>query len=94
MIPFTQYLRPNGTKHSIEIDRPQETESLATKLRLIHNCIFEAEVLLTGEVVLYCVTAENDQISIKIVKNGPDVLEAVDFIIKDAYKKITNDYCI
>lgn len=82
MIPFTQYLRPDGRKRSINIERPAEVEELAMKL-VRRGLRLEAEELCTGEVSFTVFDGEKD-IAIEICPNGPDVPHAVDRLIKDA----------
>lgn len=49
MIPFTQYLRPDGRAVSVTFDAPPEVEAQAKRL-LDHGWRFTCEVLATGEV--------------------------------------------
>ena len=83
MIPFTQYLRPDGRKRKLEISRPPEIEEKA------HNIIeqgfrFECEELTTGQVSVTIFDPEQEEdVCIRVIPNGSDVLVAVDKLITD-----------
>lgn len=88
-IPFTQYLRPNGKRCDITVDRPPEVEEVARVL-LKAGIVFEAEVLTTGHVSLTAETRDEDDpdedevLAHEIVPNGPEVLDAVDRLVAAA----------
>lgn len=85
MIPFTQYLRPDGRQHPIEIERPKDIEEMARRM-LLYGWRFEVEELSTGDVSLtvHDPRAEED-VAIEVVPNGPGVLEAVDRLVQVAH---------
>jgi len=78
-IEFTQYLRPDGRKEKITIDRPEHVELIAREF-IKAGGRFEAEVLSTGEVSL---TAhyDDEDVAIEICANGPAVEPAVDRLV-------------
>jgi hypothetical protein len=85
MINFTQYLRPNGRKRLVEIERSAEIEQRA-KAFIDQGGCFECEELSTGYVSLtashpYCDTGD---VSIVIVANGPPIEEGVDRLVNKA----------
>lgn len=87
-IPFTQYLRPNGRRVDVAIDRPKEIEDLANEL-MEKGVRFECEHLQTGHASLTAVhpKAEKDDmgdIAIRVVPNGEAVPGAVDEVVKAA----------
>ena len=86
-IPFTQYLLPNGRKRPITIERPAAIEAQAQAL-LGRGCVFEVEVLRTGEISLEALGPESDgdreTLSVEIVENGPEVPDAVDRLVVTA----------
>jgi hypothetical protein len=82
MIPFTQYLRPDGRQIDTEIERPEEIEIQAHAL-ISFGCHFDAEVLRTGEVSLTC-ERNGDVLAIRVCENGPPVLTAVDEVVAEA----------
>jgi hypothetical protein len=86
MIPFTQYLRPDGRKEPVEIDRPPEIEQLAQEF-IARGGYFECEELNTGHASFTAghPDAEEGDIAIEVVMNGPDVLEAVDRLVRKAH---------
>jgi hypothetical protein len=93
-VPFTQYRRPHGRQQSIWITRSAPMAALARQV-LSQGYHFDAEELVTGDVSL---TVEPDDdgrdefgpIAHVIVPNGPDVPNAVDFLVTSAaeYLKI------
>jgi hypothetical protein len=93
-IPFTQYLRPDGRKRPVLIERPAEIEALA-KAIIDAGYRFEIEELTTGEASMEILKDVpdpdiNDSLAMEICPNGPtvgDVLgvpESVDKMIRDA----------
>lgn len=88
MIPFTQYLRPDGRKKETGIERPEEVEALA------HSFIeaggkFEAEVLSDGQVSLTAcqeIDGEWQDVAIEICANGPGLPETVDRLVHSLHK--------
>lgn len=80
MIPFTQYLRPNGKQRAIEIDRPEEIEAIAHEF-IASGGRYECEELNTGQVSLTAVK-DDDDVCIELCMNGPDVPAAVDRLVK------------
>jgi hypothetical protein len=83
VIPFTQYVRPDGRRRFIEIERPPEIEARARAL-IEKGLVFEAEVLVTGEVSLTVGDpVEEEDIAIEITPNC-HINEAVDRLIGQA----------
>lgn len=81
-IPFTQYLLPDGRKRETGIDRPDEVAAKAQRI-IDAGHRFEAEVLTTGDVSLTIHNiADEEDVAIKVVPNGPGVGEAVDELVK------------
>lgn len=81
-IPFTQYLMPGGRKTSVEIDRPPEVEQLADEV-ISRGWVFECEMLRTGA-ISFTVSDGEDDVCIELSPNGPQVLDAVDKLVRDA----------
>lgn len=88
-IPFTQYLRPDGRKKAVEIDRPPEIEAKAREL-IAAGYKFEIEELTTGEISMTCEWRDEEQptLAIKICANGPAVLDAVDRLVAAAWDEM------
>lgn len=85
-IPFTQYLRPNGLKRDVSIDRPTEIEALAFQF-IERGGWFEVEELPSRDASLtacFVVDGEPADIAIRVVPNGPGVAEAVDSLVQEA----------
>lgn len=82
IIPFTQYMLPNGRKveTSIEVDR--DVADKAHSL-IIEGLRFECEVLTTGDVSLTITDPEVGDLDIRIVSNGPGVREAVEELVRE-----------
>lgn len=85
MIPFTQYLRPNGRRESVEVERPLDIEELAWEF-IDSGGYFECEELTTGQVSLTAghPSCEAGDMAIVICENGPDVPTAVDKLVGNA----------
>lgn len=77
MIPFTQYMRPNGRKVPVEINRPPKIEAVAKEL-IAAGFVFEIEHTMSNSVVMYVTNAkdEEDLAAIEVCPNGPEVPEA------------------
>lgn len=86
-IPFTQYLRPDGRRQQVSVERSPEIEAIAQEIRA-KGYVFTCEVLLTGQVSLAVESPHEDEgdIDIEIVQNGPGVGEAVDKLVKRVIK--------
>lgn len=80
IIPFTQFVAPNGTRREVTIVVSDET---ATKARLIiqRGFAFECEVLMSGEVSLTVTDPDEGDLDIEVVQNGPGVREAVERLV-------------
>lgn len=101
-IPFTQYMRPRGTRKQIgwEIDGDEEMEMKARKL-LEAGCVFEAEVLNTGHVSMTVqklktheeqmrLTApdEDEYLAHELCENNPEVPLAVKRLVDKAFSRL------
>lgn len=84
-IPFTQFLMPDGRRTSVEIDRPEEVESIAQRL-ILFGCRFEIEMLRTGEISMTVERGEDETLAIEVCPNGPDVPVCVDRLVITAEK--------
>lgn len=85
-IPFTQYLRPNGRRAEVSIDRPAEIATLADRI-IERGFRFECEHLSTGHASL-TIANDDDDHDIEVVTNGPDVPVAVDRMVRRFAAKI------
>jgi hypothetical protein len=84
-IPFTQYLLPDGRKKSITIERPDDIADMAEKIIETGEGQFTSEVLQTGDVSFAFETDEEDLV-LDVCPNGPEVLDSVDFVVKETFK--------
>ena len=84
-IPFTQYMRPDGRRVEISIERPEEICKKAEAIINAGYC-FEIEVLTTGLVSMTISDDEADH-DMEIVDNGPGVPVAVDRMINRFYER-------
>jgi hypothetical protein len=85
-IPFTQYLRPDGRKVEVSIDRPDDIYGLAKSI-IERGYRFECEHLSTGHASL-TIAGNYDDEDIEVVANGPKVPIAIDRMIKRFAAKI------
>jgi len=89
MIPFTQFLMPDGRKRGGGFDRSPEIEAIAMKL-IDAGARFEIEMLGDGESVhMSCEITrkgEDEVLANAICINGPALPEAVDKLVRDAEK--------
>jgi hypothetical protein len=86
-IPFTQYLRPDGRRTLVDIDRSAETEALAREF-IDSGGYFECEELTTGHASFtagHVWEQERGDIAIEVVRNGPAVPDAVDRLVRRAH---------
>jgi hypothetical protein len=90
-IPFTQYLMPNGERRSIEIKRPEDIYEKAMDIIKAGHC-FEAEMLRTGEISLTIFNvAEEEDVDIEVIANGPEVPLAVDRMVTRFYNALAGE---
>lgn len=85
-IQFTQFMRPDGRRKPVTIDRPEE---VADKAALVIEAggRFAVEHAWTGHASFTCEWRDQD-IAIKVCENGPAVLDAVDRVVEDALQYI------
>lgn len=87
MITFIQFLIPNGRQKPIQMHASEEIEKLAEEC-VQKGALFTAEVLTTEKVSFACeykVDDEKQDICIEICENGPDVVGAVEKLIRDSH---------
>jgi len=87
MIPFTQYVRPDGRRRAVEVERSPEIEQLAEQF-IAAGGRYECEELTTGHASLTAVhpDCETGDCAIEVVVNGPAVPEAVDRVVRKSIK--------
>ena len=80
IIPFTQFVAPNGLRRPVTI---QVSDEVAGKARMIirRGFVFECEVLMSGEVSLTITDPEEGDADIQMCMNGPGVREAVERLV-------------
>jgi hypothetical protein len=81
MIPFTQYLLPDGRKKStfigVHIDVADRAREIIAK-----GLAFECELLTTGEASFTITDPEKGDLDIRVVPNGPGVREAIEEMVR------------
>ncbi len=82
-IPFTQFLRPDGRPRYGGFDRPDEIADLAEQI-IDAGYNFTCEMLTTGQVSVAVGDHEGD-LATRVTPNGPDVLAAIDSMIREAH---------
>ena len=84
-IPFTQYLRPNGRKVPVFIDRPETISSKAVAIIAAGNC-FECEQLMSGliSLTIFGKNKEGEEVdlAIELVTNNKAVPAAIDRMVE------------
>ncbi len=88
-IPFTQYLMPDGRKHQITIEVPDNIGKLAHEL-IARGYRFEIEMLSDRHTISMTVfdPEEEVDIAIELAENGPAVPVAVHKLVKNAHAKV------
>ena len=92
-IPFTQYLLPNGRKRATSIDVDEETKKLAQQF-MDAGGYFECEILSTEDISLTACFDQPDgdnDIAVEVVQNGPDVIKAVQKLVRNAVEWLENN---
>ena len=69
MIPFTQYMTPNGRKEPVEINRSEEVEAKAHQI-IASGFRFEIEILRTGQISMTITNDEDGDVAIEIASNN------------------------
>lgn len=85
-IPFTQYLRPDGRRVSVSIERPKRIELLAQAI-IAAGYRFECEHLTTGHASLTVSDDKGDYMH-EVVANGPLVPDAVDRLVTRFFERM------
>ena len=82
-ISLTQYMMPNGRKVTVTTDVEDQIADMA------EGMILTCEVLSTGGIALYAKYPEDkeEEESIEISSNGPEVSEALQRLIKHKYEE-------
>jgi len=87
MIPFTQFLMPDGRIRDGGFKRSAEIEKMAAEV-LDTGGRFTSEMLSTGEIsIAYEKQGEDQDVEVDVVKNGPEVLGAVDRMVKKLHDR-------
>ena len=82
IVPFTQYLRPDGRRREVFIEVSPELAAKAHTL-IARGLAFECEELSTGQASLTITDPEEGDLDIRVVPNGPGVREAVEDLIRN-----------
>lgn len=85
MITFTQFLRPDGKRRIITIDRPSHIEAKAEKL-VSRGCSFEIEQLTTRQISMEVMDEKCVAVCGELCDEGHAVPVAVDRMIQHAYE--------
>lgn len=87
MIPFTQYLMPDGRPRRITIERPAEIEAKASEI-IARGWTFEAEMLSDYATVSLTVSDGDCDVAIEVASNGPEIPNAIDRLVLAAHSRI------
>lgn len=92
LIPFTQYLLPDGRKRPVKWECTSHEQEIKAQSLLDAGAIFECEMLQTGQVSLTCELKDNDgemqTLAHEICANNPEVVEAVARLVESAHEKM------
>lgn len=92
IIPFTQYLLPNGRTRSVEWETTSHEQEIKARALLDAKARFECEMLQTGQVSLTCEIDDNNgetqTLAHEICANNPEVVEAVGRLVESAHNKL------
>jgi hypothetical protein len=86
MIPFTQYLRPDGRKRSTGIELDPQVEAIAERF-IESGGRYECEELTTGH-ASFTAVKYGDDVAIEVCMNGPGVPAAVERLVRKSEKFI------
>ena len=88
---FTQYLRPDGRRHAVSIERDGDIATKAASVRTAGGR-FEIEVLGDGTISMTIerdnADGEVDILSAQLCANGTAVPETVDVLVEEAYRAL------
>ena len=89
MVPFTQFLRPNGERKETWIEMPTDVELLARRF-IDEGGAYTSELLpRTNEVSLcaeFGIEDERKDVVCVIAQNGPDIPDAVEQLIRESFQ--------
>lgn len=92
LIPFTQYLRPNGRTRAVKWECTNHEQEVKAQALLDLHAVFECEQLQTGDVSLTCELKDNEgemqTLAHEIVPNNQEVVEAVVRLVERAHKTV------
>ena len=86
MIPFTQFLLPNGQKRQGNFERPKHIEDMAD-FCINKGARFTAEMLQTGHISLAC-EFEDEDITIELSFNGKEIMDSIDKLVTESFEII------
>ena len=88
MIPFTQFIAPNGRKRKGSFERPEDIEAKAVEI-IKEGFVFESEITGGGMVSLTISDPKKgEDVAIELCDNGPDVPKALDKMINKFYETL------
>jgi len=88
-VEFTQFLRPNGQRRTIDLTVDEETRGKAGLLQEA-GYDFEAEILSDDRTVSLEICKEDEEgevetLALKLVPNGPKVQDAIQDLVDEAF---------
>ena len=89
LIPFTQYLLPDGETRPMTIELDGDAANKAEEILDSGKYRFEIEMLRTSQISITCFdTNKEEDVSIEVCANGPPVVDATVRMIETAHKII------
>lgn len=87
IIPFIQFVAPNGHTREVTIEVAPDVAATA-RAAIAMGLSFECEVLMSGEASLTITHPEDGDLDIEVVPNGPGVREAVERLVRRFAKRV------
>ena len=91
-IPFTQYKRPNGHKHSLTWECTSYEQEVKARALLEARASFDIEMLSDGTISMTCEVVGNDgdthTLAHELCANGPDVVTSTERLVTSAHEQL------
>jgi len=94
MIPFTQFMMPDGRREAVTIERTPEIELMAHRI-IAAGYAFEIEMLSDYKSISMEIINKRERVlAADICENGPQVPPMIDRLVTEAFAKIPHRFQI